>query len=96
VDARHSVRIRIACDDHDRGLAYLAKPPRDFYAFATAFEIYVHQDDIGLIAHRQHSGLLAIGREIANIEPQSVHVSFEVDGKEDLIIHDQGATVPWK
>jgi hypothetical protein len=32
-------------------VANVSKPPRGFYAFAATLKVYIHQNNVGLIAH---------------------------------------------
>jgi ATP dependent DNA ligase domain len=62
VDALDGGAVRASGYEDDRCLEYLAKPPSDLDPFAASFEINVHQDNIGLIAHCEPRGLLSICR----------------------------------
>ena len=52
MNARDGIVVGV-CGYEDNGyVAYLAKPPGSFDAFAPSFKIYIHQDNIRLILRR--------------------------------------------
>ena len=56
VDALDGVAVRVSANKDNRGLAHRMKPSGDLNPFAASFEIDVHQDNIGLIAHCEDEG----------------------------------------
>jgi len=51
MNALYGIVIIVRGDEDDSCLAYFSKPPRSLYAFAASLKIYIHQNNVGLIAH---------------------------------------------
>ena len=62
VDALDGVVVRVSANKDNRGFVHRTKPSADLNPFAAPFEIDVHQDNIGLIAHCEDGGLMSIRR----------------------------------
>ena len=51
MNALNGIVIIVRGDEDDSCLANVSKPPRSLYAFAASLKIYIHQNNVGLIAH---------------------------------------------
>ena len=60
LDTLYGSAIRVTRDENDRSLACLTEPSSDLDPFSASFQIDIHEDNIGLIVHRKHAGLLSI------------------------------------
>ena len=90
VNALDSIVIIVRSDKDNGCVADFSKPPRSLYAFATPFEINVHQNNVGFIAHSEGAGLPRVRSKTANVETQRVHFCFQVERDQDLILDDKG------
>jgi hypothetical protein len=68
VNALNGIVIIVRSDEGNGCLAYLSKPSRSLNSFPTSFQINVHHNNVGLIAHGEGTGFIRARSKTANVE----------------------------